>query len=143
MIIMKHAWPYGVLIGVLSAVWIFVIQSFDLHDQEAVPARGVLGISFLEYLSVLIPFSGLFLGIRKYKKTRPNQELTFFRAFVQGFMILLVGGVLAGLATSILLEFSHQPFMDEYIGRMGGALLVGILLNLAVSLWFFNTPKEL
>lgn len=140
---MKQAWPYGVLIGVLSGVWIFLIQALDLHDKEAIPERGVLGISYLEYFSVLIPFFGLYFGIRNYKKSLPDQRLTFFRAFVQGFMILLIGGALAGLATAIFLEFTEQPFMDEYIGRLGGAMLGGILLNFAVSLWFLNRPKNL
>ncbi|QNL51185.1 DUF4199 domain-containing protein [Olivibacter sp. SDN3] len=140
---MKHAWPYGVLIGILSGIWIFFIQKTGVHNREIIPSRGILGISWMEYLSVLIPFVGLYLGIRKYKKTLTNGELSFFRAFVQGFMILLVGGVLAGLATAILLQYEQQPYMEEYIGRFGGALLAGILLNFAVSLWFMNRPKNL
>lgn len=135
---MKQAWPYGVLIGVLSGVWIFVIQKVGWHTSE-----GLLGISWMEYLSVFIPFLGLYFGIGNYKKTLPNRELSFFRAFVQGFMILLIGAVLAGLATAMLLQYQRQQDMGEYMGRISGALLVGILLNLAVSLWFMNRPRHL
>ncbi|GAA4782345.1 hypothetical protein GCM10023231_07490 [Olivibacter ginsenosidimutans] len=135
---MKQAWPYGVLIGVLSGIWIFVIQKFSGSSSES-----FLGISWMEYLSVFIPFLGLYFGIANYKKTLPNRELSFFRAFVQGFMILLIGGVLAGLATAILLQYERQPYMDEYMGRIGGALLLGIVLNFAVSLWFMNRPRHL
>jgi len=135
---MKQAWPYGVLIGILSGIWIFVIQKTGGES-----AGGILGISWMEYLSVLIPFFGLYFGISHYKNTLPDKDLTFFRAFVQGFMILLVGGVLAGLATAILLQYERQPYMDEYMGRIAAALLIGILLNLAVSLWFMNRPRNL
>jgi len=141
--IMKRALPYGVLIGVLSGIWIFVLQKLRGPVQGNLSTNGFLGISWMEYLSVFIPFIGLYLGIRHYKKSLPDHELSFFRAFVQGFMILLVGGFLAGLATAILLQFESQPYMEEYIGRLGGALLAGILLNLAVSLWFMNRPKNL
>lgn len=135
---MKQAWPYGVLIGIFSGIWIFVIQKFNGNAPS-----GFLGISWMEYLSAFIPFLGLYFGIANYKETLPNKEITFFRAFVQGFMILLVGGILAGLATAILLQYERQPYMDEYMGRIGGALLLGILLNLAVSLWFMNRPRHL
>lgn len=135
---MKQAWPYGVLIGILSGIWIFVIQK-----TGAGHSTGLLGISWMEYLSVFIPFLGLYFGIAHYKNTLPDRRLSFFRAFVQGFMILLVGGVLAGLATALLLQYERQPYMEEYIGRFGGALLIGILLNLAVSLWFMNKPRNL
>jgi|GEM_PF-260123 len=136
--IMKQAWPYGVLIGILSGIWVFLIQK-----AEGGAPSGFLGISWMEYISAFIPFLGLYFGIAHYKKTLPGAQLSFFRAFVQGFMILLVGGVLAGLATAILLQFAKQPYMDDYIGRIGGALLLGILLNFAVSLWFMNKPKHL
>ncbi|WP_134088941.1 DUF4199 domain-containing protein [Olivibacter sp. XZL3] len=135
---MKQAWPYGVLIGILSGIWIFVIQKTGEGHST-----GFLGISWMEYLSVFIPFLGLYFGIGHYKNILPDRRLSFFRAFVQGFMILLVGGVLAGLATALLLQYERQPYMEEYIGRFGGALLVGILLNLAVSLWFMNKPRNL
>lgn len=140
---MKQAWPYGVLIGILSGIWIFVIQKFGVYNLSTISSNGFLGITWMEYLSVLIPFVGLYFGIRNYKKTLPNADISFFRAFVQGFMILLVGGALAGLATAILLQYERQPYTEEYIGRFGGALLVGILLNFAVSLWFMNRPRNL
>jgi len=140
---MKQAWPYGVLIGILSGIWIFVIQKFGVYNLDTISSNGFLGITWMEYLSVLIPFIGLYFGIRNYKRTLPNRDISFFRAFVQGFMILLVGGALAGLATAILLQYESQPYTEEYMGRFGGALLVGILLNFAVSLWFMNRPREL
>ena len=140
---MKQAWPYGVLIGILSGIWIFVIQKFGVYNRDALSSNGFLGITWMEYTSVLIPFLGLYFGIRNYRKTLPKGDISFFRAFVQGFMILLVGGVLTGLATALLLQYERMPDMEEYMGRFAGALLVGILLNFAVSLWFMNRPRNL
>lgn len=139
---MKTALPYGILIGVLSGIWIFIIQQQGVHERD-IAENGFFGISVLEYLSVLIPLTGLYFGIRAYKRRQEDGELQFFEALFHGFRILLIGGAITAFFISIYLHYAPEPFQQDYMGRLAAALLVGILLNLGVSLWHRNYPKNL
>lgn len=139
---MKTALPYGILIGVLSGIWIFVIQQQGVHNTGSME-NGFFGISIYEYLSVLIPLAGLYFGILSYKKRQEGHEIQFFEALFHGFRILLIGGAITAFFIAIYLQYAPAPFKQDYMGRLAAALLIGILLNLAVSLWHRNYPKDL
>ncbi len=139
---MKTALPYGILIGLLSGLWIFVLQRNGALNMEQAK-NGFFGISAYEYLSVLIPFIGLYFGIRQYKHKLPNRQIDFFQALIQGFRILFIGGVITVFFMTIYLQYVAEPHNQDYMARLAAALLIGILLNLAVSLWHKNYPKNL
>ncbi len=125
---MKNALIWGAVIGILSAAWLFITHAmgYDTYDDKTAP---------YEYLSILIPIIGLFLGILSYR-TELGGNMGFLEALIQSFKILLFGGILAVFIGIVYINYI-QPNGGNFMafsGRMFGALLVGLLAALAVSL---------
>jgi len=139
---MKNAIKYGLLIGVLSAIWIFVMHSSGVFNQDD---NGGQGISWAEYLSVIIPFLGLYFGVKNYRDHLNNGRIEFFEAILEGFKILIVGGVLTAAFMSIYINYiaGSASLKLDYMQRIFGAGVVGILLNLVVCLMLMNKQKNL
>ncbi|MES2810459.1 MAG: DUF4199 domain-containing protein [Bacteroidota bacterium] len=126
---MRNALIWGVVIGVLSAAWLFITHAmgYDAHDDKTAPH---------EYLSIFIPIIGLFFGIKSYRDGELNGNMGFLEALIQSFKILIVGGVLAIFVAIVYINYiqnTDSNFM-AFSGRMFGALLIGLLSALAVSL---------
>jgi hypothetical protein len=126
---MKNAIIWGFVIGVLSAAWLFTTHAmgYDIQNDTTAP---------YEYVSILIPVIGLFLGILSYRSTDCNGQMGFLEALIQGFKILLFGGVIAVFVGIVYINYI-QPNggnLMAFSGRMFGALLIGLLSALAVSL---------
>ncbi|MDB4901247.1 MAG: hypothetical protein JWQ63_528 [Mucilaginibacter sp.] len=124
---MKNAITFGLVIGILSGIWMFI-----MHWLGYSPNSG--SMAPIEYFSVLIPIIGLYFGIKNYRNTDRKGNLGFLPALVQSFKILLIGGIIAVSAAIIYLEeFSKQSSIGDFSGRVFGALLVGLLFALGVS----------
>jgi hypothetical protein len=134
---MKNAIISGLIIGVLSGLWMFV-----MHGLGYSPKSGSL--SGIEYISILIPLIVLYFGVRSYRRTDCNGHMGFLEALLQSFKILLVGGVIT-VAAAILyideIEGGTANLMD-FSGRIFGALLVGILFALGVSVLMTTKPNK-
>jgi hypothetical protein len=125
---MKNALIYGLIIGILSAGWLFLMRSFGYNglDTEAAP---------VEYLSILIPLIGLYLGIRSYRKSDCGGQMGFLEALIQSFKILLVGGIISIFGFILYVNYvSAGNILRDFSGRMFGALLVGVIFAFGVSL---------
>jgi hypothetical protein len=85
---MKNAIIYGLIIGVLSGLWLFIMKALMFSPQSS-------GTQPVEYLAVLIPLIGLYLGVRSYRNNECGGQMGFLEALLQSFKILLVGGVIA------------------------------------------------
>ncbi|MCJ8211733.1 DUF4199 domain-containing protein [Mucilaginibacter sp. RS28] len=137
--IMKNALSSGLIIGILSLVWLLVMHWLgynSVKDNNLAP---------YEYFSVLIPLIGLFLGLRAYREKEQGGKMSFLEGLIQGFKILLVGGVIAGFIGVIYINWfspSNLNFSD-FSGRIFGALLVGILFDIVVSLILMNRSTHL
>ncbi len=125
---MKNALWSGIIIGVLSGLWLFLMHwaGYDTHADKASP---------IEYISVLIPLIGLFLGLRSYRNDILGGHMSFIQGIVQCFKILMVGGALAIFAGIVYINYieAGSNFLD-FSGRLFGAFLLGILFSLIVSL---------
>jgi hypothetical protein len=133
---MKNALNYGVIIGIISAAWLFMMRSFGYSglDDKAAP---------IEYLSVIIPLIGLYFGIRSYKANECHGGMGFLEALVQSFKILLVGGILAIFGFILYINYvAPGNILRDFSGRMFGALLVGVLFALGVSLLLANKANK-
>ncbi|MDB5029961.1 DUF4199 domain-containing protein [Mucilaginibacter sp.] len=125
---MKNALIWGLIIGALSGLWLFTMHTmgYDIQDSKASP---------YEYFSILIPIAGLFFGIRSYRDTECKGNMGALEAIIQSFKILLFGGILAIFAGIVYINYIQSGNnLSAFSGRMFGALLVGILSALAVSL---------
>jgi len=133
---MRNAFITGLVIGILSGLWLFVMHWMGYNTT------GAHQIAPYEYLSVLIAFLGLFFGVRAYRQNEMGGVISFLEALVQCFKTLIVGGVIAVFIAILYLNYvSGGVNFTDFSGRMFGALLVGILEALAVSLILMNKHK--
>ena len=134
---MKNAFVTGLVIGIFSGTWLFVMHNFGYSNSGN-------HVAPVEYLSILIPLTGVYLGVKSYKENEKGNDLSFFEAMFQSFKILLIGGVFACLAGLIYLNYVDQGnnFLD-FSGRLFGGLLIGILICIAVSVMLMNRTSKL
>jgi hypothetical protein len=133
---MKNAIITGVIIGILSGLWMFVMHWLGFSPKSSSMAK-------IEYISVLIPLVGLYLGVRSYRDNDCGGHMGFLEALVQSFKILLVGGVVTTAAAILYIdEIEGGNNLMDFSGRIFGALLVGILFALAVSVALTTTPNK-
>jgi hypothetical protein len=128
---MKNSVIFGLIIGVLSLIWLFVMRQtgYNLTDSKANP---------IEYVSVIIPLIGLYFGVRQFRDGELKGNMGFLEALIQSFKILLVGGIFAVFAGIIFINWgggdSNDTTFQSFSGRIFGALLVGVIEAFAVSL---------
>ncbi len=133
---MKNAIVSGLVIGLLSLLWMFVMHGLGINPQSG-------NMSPVEYVSVFIPLIVLYFGIRSYRKNDCNGRMGFFEALMQSFKILILGGIITVAASIIYIdEFAKENNLMDFSGRIFGALLVGILFALGVSLLFTNKRNK-
>ena len=133
---MKNALTWGITIGIFSGLWLFTMHwmGYDARDDQTAP---------YEYFSILIPIIGLFLGILSYKNNDLGGNMGFLEALVQSFKILLFGGIVATFAGIVYINYINEGNnFNAFSGRMFGALLIGLLSALAVSLVLANKSNK-
>jgi len=132
---MKNAIIYGLIVGVLSGLWIFILPKFGFSPQDSF-------MSPIEYCAVIIPLIGLYFGVRAYRADDCNGKMGFLEALFQCFKILLIGGAIATAAAIIWVDEINGKDIMDFSGRMFGALLVGLLLALGVSALLTTRPNK-
>jgi hypothetical protein len=138
---MKNALKYGLLIGALSGLWILLMHFLNVYHQAK---NGPFNIHWMEYLSVLIPLIGLYLGIKNFRNNINGGKLEFVEGLMEGFKILLVGFVLYAAASTFYLQYSNSQILTvDYYQRIGGTGLVGILFTIVISLLLMNRQHNL
>ena len=135
---MRNAFYTGLVIGILSGLWLFGMHWMGYSTSS--PQQ----VAPYEYFSVLIPFVGLYAGVRSYRQNEMRGIISFLEALVQCFKTLIVGGIIAVFAGILYINYiqAGNNFAD-FSGRIGVALLVGLLCSLAVSLMLMNKSKSL
>lgn len=133
----KNGMIFGLIIGVLSALWLFIMfqMGYTLEREKIAP---------IEYASVLIPVLGLLIGIKDYRDNHLNGSMSFFEGLIQSFRILILGGAIAVFAGIVYINYivESNNFQD-FSGRMFGALLIGVLSALGVSLLYANKSSKI
>ena len=133
---MKNAIVSGLIIGLLSGLWMFIMHWMGFSPRQSYMAP-------IEYVSVLIPLIVLYFGIKNYRNVDCNGHLGFLPALIQCFKILIVGGIVTVSAAIIYIdEFAKEISLMDFSGRIFGALLVGILYALGVSVLFTTKPNK-
>ena len=124
---MKNAFITGVVIGVLSGLWLFIMHAtgYDLTKDQVSP---------FEYVSIIIPVAGLYFGIRAYRNELGG-NMGFLEALVQCFKILILAGIIAIFAGILYVSYVNAGNnVRDFSGRMFGALLIGVISAFGVSL---------
>ncbi len=134
---MKNAIVSGLVIGLLSLLWMFVMHALGINPQSG-------NMSPVEYVSVFIPLIVLYFAIKSYRKNDCGGQMGFFEALMQSFKILILGGIITVAASIIYIdEFAKENNLMDFSGRIFGALLVGILFALGVSILFTNRRNKI
>ncbi|NCD69349.1 DUF4199 domain-containing protein [Mucilaginibacter agri] len=133
---MKNAFQSGLIIGILSGLWLFIMRwaGYTTFNDQVSP---------IEYISILIPIFGLYFGVRSYRDKELKGNMGFLEALVQSFKILIVGGVIAVFVGIVYINYiAAESNFRDFSGRIFGALLIGLLSSLAVSLLLMTKPEK-
>jgi len=136
---MRNAIKYGLIIGILSGIWILILHLAGVYSDS--PEVGKF--SWIEYTSVLIPFVGLYFGIKNFRDNINGGRMEFFEGLFEGFKIMIVGGIIASFCAVLYVQLAPSVLNTDYMGRIGGAGIVGILFNLIISITLMNKQKHL
>jgi hypothetical protein len=134
---MKNAIVPGLIIGLLSGVWLFIMRAMHIPF-------GSDTISPVEFVSVLIPIIGLYYGVKVYCYKELGGQMNFLEGLVHSFKILIVAGIFVvsiGIIYINYIDFGAVNWKD-FSGRIFAALLIGVLSSLAVSLLVMTKSKK-
>ncbi len=133
---MKNAIIYGLLTGIFSGLWMFIMHWLGYSPQSTKLAP-------IEYVSVFIPLVVLYFGVRSYRIHDNHGQLGFLEALIQSFKILILGGIITTAAAILYIdEIESGTNLLDFSGRIFGALLVGLLFALTVSVLQTNKRNK-
>ena len=132
---MKNAIIFGVLIGILSGIWIWAMYVLG-HSTFSTDSP-------YEATSILIPIIGLFFGVKRYRDVDKAGHITFFEGLQEGFKILFFGGFVAVVIAILFVTYVAKSSITDFSGKIFGALLVGVISALAVALLLMKGSKRI
>lgn len=139
---MKNAFITGLIIGIFSGIWLFVMRGLGFYTTN----MATDSFTAIDLASVVIPFVGLYFGVRAYKYNEMRGTISFLEALVQCFKTLIVGGIVAVFAAIVYINYFSKTNglnFSDFSARMFGALIVGMLSALAVALIHMNKSKAI
>ncbi|HVW15635.1 MAG TPA: DUF4199 domain-containing protein [Mucilaginibacter sp.] len=134
---MKNALLPGLIIGILSGVWLFIMRKMGLTFTNDT-------VHPVEFVSVLIPVIGLYYGVKYYRDKELKGDMNFLEALLQSFKILIVAGVLVVFLGIVYLNYIDTAGTNwsDFSGRIFAALLIGVLAALSSSLLLMTHGKK-
>jgi hypothetical protein len=134
---MKTTLTSAIIIGLLSAVWIFGMHYLGISTK---PSHDFTPI---ELTAGLIPLLGLYFGVRAYRDGVMGGTISFIGALIEGFKILLFGGIIAVAFAILYIDYVSAGSIADFSGQIFGALLLGLLFSLTVALLVMNKHKAI
>ena len=105
----KTILTFGTIAGIIVTA-MMVFSSYQLyHNQDEFQPNAVVG-----YLSMLVAFSFIFIGIRNYRNNHSGGVISFGKAFKIGFFIALVATIFYVGVWLIEYYYFIPDFMDKY-----------------------------
>jgi hypothetical protein len=135
---MKSAILPGLIIGILSGIWLFIMLSMGIKFNDNNPAS-------IEFISILIPIIGLYIGVKRYRDNDLDGKMNFLEGLVEGFKILIIGGIFVVFIGIIYINWisnSEKANWSDFSGRIFAALLIGVLSALTVTLLLMSKSKK-
>jgi hypothetical protein len=135
---MKNALLPGLVIGVLSGLWLFIMLKMGLKFSNDT-------VNPIEFVSVLIPVVGLYIGVKRYRDNDLAGKMNFLEGLIQAFKILIVSGIFVvfiGIVYINWISNAQKSNWSDFSGRIFAALLIGVLSSLAVTLLLISKSKK-
>jgi hypothetical protein len=112
--ILKNAWIYGVIFGVLSIIMNLLIYIFDVNMFSI--SFGIL--SFLVFL-IAIPATFVILGTNNLRaKYALNREISYMDAVLTGLVILIIGFLISNLYSYVFNHYLDPEYMKAQMQKL-------------------------
>jgi hypothetical protein len=108
---LKTISKYGVLAGAFIALAMQISLQF-YKDGTSYQYAELLG-----YLTILLGFVLVYIGIKKIRDQRYDGEINFKQAFMVGLKIALVASILYAVLWVVYITIEGNDFMDLYFQR--------------------------
>ncbi|MBC7654111.1 MAG: DUF4199 family protein [Oligoflexus sp.] len=135
---MKNAFISGLVIGIATIIWVFSAQKIGFYPESILQNSE----EWIIYTSLLIPFLGLYFGIKNYKTKRKN-KISFTEAVFEGFKILAIGSLLSAIFSFLYLSTAAYIHPIDYMEIAVIALGVGLIFIFLNALLLMNPQKKL
>jgi len=134
---MKSAIVPGLIIGLLSGIWLFIMRKMGLTFTNDT-------IHPVEFVSLLIPIIGLYYGVKYHCYVELKGNMNFLEGMLQSFKIMIVSGIFVVFIGIIYLNYidPNGNNWSDFSGRIFAALLIGVLSSLGVSLLLTTKSKK-
>ncbi|HEY9001837.1 MAG TPA: DUF4199 domain-containing protein [Mucilaginibacter sp.] len=135
---MKNALFPGLIIGVLSGLWLFIMLKMGLQFSND-------KVNPIEFVSVLIPIVGLYIGVKRHRDNDLGGKMNFLEGLIQAFKILIVAGIFVVFIGIVYINWvsnAQKSNWSDFSGRIFAALLIGVLSSLAVTLLLISKSKK-
>lgn len=134
---MKNAFLPGLIIGILSGIWLLVMRKMGLNFTGT-------QVNTIEFVSVLIPLIGLYLGVKRYRDTELKGKMNFLEGLVHSFKILIVGGIFVVFLGIVYINYieANKTNWGDFSARIFAALLIGVLSAFTVTLLLMSRSNK-
>jgi hypothetical protein len=134
---MKNAIVPGLIIGLLSGIWLFIMRKMGLSFTND-------NVAPVEFISVLIPVIGLYWGVKSYRDGELKGQMNFLEGLIHGFKILIVGGIISVFLGIVYINYIEPKSTNwsDFSGRIFAALLIGVLSALSVTLLLMRKQSK-
>ena len=134
---MKNAILPGLIIGLLSGVWLLIMRKMGLNFTGT-------QVNGIEFVSVLIPLVGLYLGVRRYRDSELKGKMNFLEGLVHSFKILIVAGILVVFLGIVFINYieANKTNWADFSARIFAALLIGVLSAFTVTLLLMSRSNK-
>lgn len=113
---------FGLIAGLIVTASMAVSISLCYNDPAMLAGGTAMVIG---YLSMIIAFSMIYVGVKNYRDKFGNGYITFGKAFKVGFLISLVASILYVIIWAVMYKFMFPDFLEVYskatLDNMAGA----------------------
>jgi len=106
---------FGLLSGAIVSL-VMGISMFTIYKDPSLAAGS--GSMIVGYLSMLIAFALIYVGVKKYRDQHNNGTISFGKAFRIGLFITLIASTLYVITWAIVYHFFIPDFMDIYAAQI-------------------------
>ncbi len=106
---------YGLIAGiVVSVLMLFNVHSLSFSDGKFNHDKGLV----IGYVTMLIAFSLVYVGIRNYRNNYNNGVISFGKAFKIGILMVLIASTIYVAAWLVDYYLFSSDFMEQYSTAM-------------------------
>jgi hypothetical protein len=111
----KTVITYGIISGLIVTVIMTISMVYYRNNPGQVPDSIAMAIG---YLSMLIAFALIYVGIKRYRDNENAGTISFGKAFRIGLLIALIASTMYVAAWALLYNLYMPDYMDRYADQI-------------------------